>query len=90
MCVLTSGRSSECLSHFRHVDDDGLDAVALALDLGTDARHLVPVEGIRHIPVDVHRPHGDGWLQPRATPGEWSARCLLQIITYLYQYSSVV
>jgi hypothetical protein len=35
------------------VDDDGLDTVALALDLGLDLLHLVTVEGILDVATDV-------------------------------------
>jgi hypothetical protein len=39
---LTSWRSSERSGDLRHVGDDGLDAVALALHFGNEAGHLVP------------------------------------------------
>lgn len=58
--ALTSGGSAERLGDLGHVDDDGFDAVAFALDLGADARHLVAVERVRHVPVHVDRPHGEG------------------------------
>ena len=40
-------------SHAAEVGDDGLHAVALALDLGLEPGHLVPVELILDVPVDV-------------------------------------
>ena len=54
MCTLTHGRSLEGLGDVSHVGDDGLDAVALALDLGQQTGHLVAVEGVRHGAVHVH------------------------------------
>lgn len=51
------GRSADRLGHFGHVHDDRFDAVALALDLGRDARHLVPIENIGDITVNVDGSH---------------------------------
>ena len=39
---LTGRRPVEGLGNVHHVGDDRLDAVPLALDLGDEARHLVP------------------------------------------------
>lgn len=50
---LTGRRPSQGLGDLGHVRDDGLDAVALALDLREDARHLVAVVGVLHAAVDV-------------------------------------
>lgn len=56
--LLTSSGAAQRLGHLGHVHNDRLDAVPLALHLGADARHLVAVERVRHIPVNVHGPHG--------------------------------
>lgn len=55
---LTRSGPADGLGDFRHVHDDRLDAVALALHFGANPGHLVAVEGVRHIPVHVHGPHG--------------------------------
>lgn len=52
--------AGERLSHAAQVDNDGLDAVALAFDLGLDALHLVAVEGVGDIAANVDGSHGDG------------------------------
>lgn len=51
------GGATDGLGHLDHVDDDGLDAVALALDLRLDARHLVAIEGIADATVHVDATH---------------------------------
>ena len=57
---LTSGWAADGLGHVRHIDDDGLDAVALALHLGQYLGHLVAVEGVGHGAVHVQR-HLQRW-----------------------------
>ena len=57
---LTSWRAGQGLSNTAQVDDDGLDAVALALDLGLQAFHLVAVEGVGDIAADVDVGHDCG------------------------------
>ena len=52
-----SGRPVERPGDVDHVGDDRLDSVAFPLDLGDQTRHLVPVEGVHHVPVDVES-HG--------------------------------
>lgn len=52
------GWAVEGLGHVGHVDDDRLDAVALALDLGADARHLVPVVKVGDLAVNIQSAHG--------------------------------
>ena len=42
------------------VDNDGLDAVALAFDLGLDTLHLVAVELVGDIAANVNGSHGCG------------------------------
>lgn len=42
------------------VDNNGLDTVALALNLGLDPLHLVAVEGIRVVPLNVDERHDCG------------------------------
>jgi hypothetical protein len=54
------GRAGQRLSDAAQVDDDGLDTVAFALDLGLQALHLVAVEGVGDIATDVDGSHGDG------------------------------
>lgn len=44
---LTSWGTSQRMSDTAQIDDDGLDAVAFAFDLGLNLLHLVAVEGIR-------------------------------------------
>jgi hypothetical protein len=55
-----SRRAGQGLSDAAQIDDDGLDTVALALDLGLQALHLVAVEGVGDIATDVDGSHGDG------------------------------
>lgn len=57
---LTGRRAVEGVGNAGQVDDDGLDAVALALDLGLQALHLVAVEGVGDIAADVDGGHGCG------------------------------
>jgi hypothetical protein len=57
---LTGWRAGQGLSNTAQVDDDGLDAVAFALDLGLQALHLVAVERIGDIAADVDVGHGCG------------------------------
>lgn len=54
--------ATEGLGDRVQVDNDGLDTVALALDLGLQALHLVTVEGIGDIPTNVDGSHGDGGI----------------------------
>lgn len=51
------GRTSDGTCHFGHVDQYGLDAVALALDLGLQTRHLVAIEDVRHAAINVYGRH---------------------------------
>jgi len=46
-------RAGELVGDVVKIDDDGLDTVTLALDLGLDLLHLVAVEGILHVAADV-------------------------------------
>lgn len=55
--ALTCSGSSYSFGNIYHIDDDGLDAITLALNLSTEARHLVAVECIAHAAVYVHTPH---------------------------------
>lgn len=57
MSSLTRGRSSQSFGYIAHIDDDGLDAVALTLDFGADAGHFVAVECIRNATVNIEGPH---------------------------------
>ena len=52
---LTYRFSIERTGNINHVDNDGLDAIALALDLGDYCRHLVSVESIIDLAVNVVR-----------------------------------
>lgn len=51
--LLTGGRATKSFGHIHHVDNDGFDAVALALHLGHDLGHLVAVEGVHDVAVHV-------------------------------------
>jgi hypothetical protein len=57
---LTSRRTVERVGNAGQVDDDGLDTVALALDLGLQAFHLVAVERVGDVPTDVDGGHDCG------------------------------
>jgi hypothetical protein len=48
-----SWRSSEGTRDVNHVWDDRFDAIAFALYLGEETRHLVPVESILDVSIDV-------------------------------------
>lgn len=50
---LTGRGTSKSFSNIYHVDYDSFDAIAFALDLSQELRHLVTVEGIHNIAVDV-------------------------------------
>ena len=56
--ILTSRGTSEGPGNISHVGDDGFDSVALALDLGLQPGHFVPVEGILNLSVNVERHFG--------------------------------
>jgi len=56
------GRARQGARHVHHVDQHGLDAVALALHLGLQTGHFVPVEGILDIPIDVESHSCCCWL----------------------------
>jgi hypothetical protein len=47
--------ASKGLSNTAQVDNNGLDAVALALDLSLKGLHLVTVEGVRVVPTDIDK-----------------------------------
>lgn len=49
--------AGEGLSDAGQVDDDGLDTVALALNLGLETLHLVAIEGVADIAADVDERH---------------------------------
>jgi len=55
--ALTCSGSSYSFGNIYHIDNDGLDAITLALNLGAEARHLVAVECVAHAAVYVHTPH---------------------------------
>ena len=57
---LTSRGASQRTGDAGQVDDDGLDAVAFALDLGLQALHLVAVEGVGDIAADIDGGHDCG------------------------------
>lgn len=56
-------RASKRLSDAGQVDDNGLDSVTLAFNLGLDALHLVAVEGIADIATNVDESHDDGCIK---------------------------
>jgi hypothetical protein len=55
-----SRRAGQGIGNTAQIDNDGLDAVALAFDLGLDALHLVTVEGVGDIATNVDGSHDDG------------------------------
>jgi len=69
-----STRAGERLSHARQVDNDGLDTVTLALDLGLDPFHLVTIEGIADIAADIDERHVGGLRRDRLKMVERCAR----------------
>ena len=52
---LTYRFSIERTGNINHVDNDGLDAIALAFNLGHYCGHLIPVKGIVDFAIDVVR-----------------------------------
>ena len=48
-CLLTSRRARKLLSDVAQVDDNGLDTVTLAFNLGLKTLHLVTVEGVADV-----------------------------------------
>ena len=46
-------RPSQCPANVHHIHNNSLDPVSLSLNLGEQPWHLVPVEGILDIPIDV-------------------------------------
>lgn len=52
-----SGWTTDGLGHLGHIDNDGLDAIALAFDFGGNAGHFVPIENIGDIAVNVNCSH---------------------------------
>lgn len=55
---LTGGWPLKGFCNVRHVHHDSLDAIALAFNLGNEGRHLVAIEGIGVLSVDVQQSHG--------------------------------
>ena len=55
---LTSRRPAQRCSYAAQVDNDGLDAISLALNLGQKTFHFVAVKGIRDILVAIR---GQTW-----------------------------
>lgn len=51
------GRATDRFGHLGHVHDDRFDAVPFALHFGRDAGHLVPIENVGDITVDVDGTH---------------------------------
>lgn len=52
------GGTAEGLGHLDHVNDDRFDAVTFALHLGHQPGHLVAVEDIADVAIDVDAAHG--------------------------------
>lgn len=57
--------ATQRVSNAAQVDDDGLDAVTLALNLGLDTLHLVAVEGVGDVATDVNVGHDCGLRRRR-------------------------
>ena len=57
--VHTGRRTAQGLGNAAEIDDDGLDTVPFALDLGLETLHLVAIEGIFLILRYVSRPSED-------------------------------
>lgn len=55
-----SPRTSQRLGDTAKIDNDGLDTVSLAFDLGLKSLHLVAIEGILHIAANIDGGHGCG------------------------------
>ncbi len=55
--VLTRGRPLKGFANFRHVHHDSLDTIALAFNFGNEGGHLVAVEGVTVLSVDVQQSH---------------------------------
>lgn len=53
-------RTGKRLGDARQVDDNGLDSVTLAFNLGLETLHLVAIEGVADIAADVDESHDDG------------------------------
>lgn len=54
---LTVWGTGELVGNVVQVDDNSLDTIALALNLGLEALHLVTVEGVGDIPTNVDASH---------------------------------
>jgi len=80
------GRATEGASDVGHVGDDGLDTVALALDLGLEERHAVSVELVIDIATNVDHGHdGEGSKSRRCSVEMRSEKeCWRRCIKYNY------
>ena len=58
--LLTGWGASQGLGNAGQIDDDSLDAVSFAFNLGLETLHLVAVEGIGDIPANVDGSHDCG------------------------------
>lgn len=63
------GRAGQRLGHAAEVDDDGLDAVTFAFNLGLELLHLVTVEGVGDIATNVDGSHDCGLRFVRMAQG---------------------
>ena len=53
--------SGERLGNAGKIDNNGLDSITLAFNLGLQALHLVAIEGIAHIATNVDKSHDGGF-----------------------------
>ena len=60
-------RTGKRLSNTAQVDNNSLDTVALAFDLGLDLFHLITIEGVRDVAANIDESHDCGiainWLR---------------------------
>lgn len=55
-------RTSQRVGDTAEIDNDRLDAISFAFDLGLESLHLVSVEGVLYIATDIDSRHDCGWM----------------------------
>lgn len=66
--LLTHRRTIQRFRDLDHVHDHGLDAVAFALNLGDDLRHLITIEIVLKTAIHVHRHDGGSFTNGGGGP----------------------